>query len=219
MGSYDRDEPTIADVLAMHADALRNELHTAMPAKVNSYNKSKQTVDVTPLLGRYLPLEDGGQEFEPLPQILSVPVAFPRVGRYGMTFPIEPGEIVMLVFSQFPLGTWKTTGAEGQSGDTRTHTLDGATAYLGVYPESRATAEVADDALVVFGDKVHIGAAQASHPMALGDIVKQGFADLRTWLQTHTHLFVGSGTVGVPTQAASLPPTPEVESQKHKLDG
>ncbi len=233
MGSYDRDEPTIADVLAMHADALRNELHTALPAKVNAYDAEHQTVDVTPLLGRYLPTAEGGQEFEALPQVLAVPVCFPRAGAYGITFPIAQGDTVLLVFSHLPIGTWKTTGAEGESGDTRTHSLDGAVAIPGLYPQTASTSQT-DDALVLYGAKVKIGDVSASHPMALADNVKKFCDNILQYVQSHTHLVtvttVQAGALpnpsGSPVPSPTMPPTippafivPQIESQKHKLDG
>ena len=212
----DRDNPTIADVLTAHAEALRSELHTAMPARVKSYDARRQTVDVTPSLGRYIPSEDGGYERETLPDLFAVPVCFPRSGAYGLTFPISEGDTVLLVFSQFPTHQWQSGGNESESGDLRTHDFGSAIAIPGLYPDSKATPH-AGDALVVYGDKVAIGSHDASHPIALGDNVKRFCDAVMQFLQTHTH-----GTPSGPSTTANPPPAfsvPQIESTKHKIDG
>lgn len=131
-----------AELLQLAIDSRLIDLHTSFPARVEAYYPKSQsgdgipTVDVTPQLNRSLP--DGSDNFvsEPLPKLADVPVVFPRCGKYAITFPLVAGDYVLVVCCQRNIGAWRATGAQGDPGDLGTHTLDGAVAIAGLFPDS-----------------------------------------------------------------------------------
>lgn len=130
------EQITLAELIQMVMESRDIDLQTAMPAKVEKYDASKQTVDVVPALNRSLPDGQGNYISEALPKISDVPVCFPRSGSFFISFPIQQGDYVLLVFCSKNIGAWRQTGNQGDPGDLGMHTLDGAVAIPGVFPDS-----------------------------------------------------------------------------------
>jgi len=126
---------SLAEVLEAHHDARSEGMHTAMPAKVLSFNPLLQTVNVQPQIKRALQDANGDAEFEELPTIDEVPVMFPRGGGFVHTFPLQAGDFVWLIFSETAIGEWRTTGQVSEPQDTRRHSMGYPVAYPGVYPD------------------------------------------------------------------------------------
>lgn len=124
--------PTMAKVLQDHIKGVLKDIHTCMPAEVQSYDTTTNSVDVQPNFKRTY--TDG--DTVDLPIIRSVPVAFPRAGTAGITFPIKRGDSVLLIFSERSLDKWKNTGGTITPDDPRTHDLSDAIAIPGIYPQS-----------------------------------------------------------------------------------
>ena len=61
-------------------DSRIDEIHTAMPGKVVSFNSTRNTVDVQPQFRQSTERADGTFEVEDLPVIPDVPIAWPRGG-------------------------------------------------------------------------------------------------------------------------------------------
>lgn len=131
------EDVTEAEVAMAAIDSRWLDLHKAGPARVESYNASANTVTVTPVLWRQIPTDDGDYVAEALPQIPDVKIAWPRAGGFAITFPIQPGDFVMLVFGDAPLGAWRQNGQPGDPGDPERHGLSGAMAIPGVYPDKQ----------------------------------------------------------------------------------
>lgn len=109
-------------------DQKGKETHTALPGKVVSYDAASNRASVQPE-GLYK-AEDGSTI--PYPVIYSVPVVFPcgMSGKAGITFPIYPGDGVLLVFSETQMDDFLTGG---DSDDPRSHSLNDAIAVPGLY--------------------------------------------------------------------------------------
>lgn len=86
------------------------EVHTMMPARVESYDAAKGTITAQPLIQQPVEQEDGSTVLETLPAIQGVPVAFPGGGRFRATFPLAQGDTVTLVFAEVSIDEWKTKG-------------------------------------------------------------------------------------------------------------
>lgn len=129
---------TLAQVLRDHAEARLMDVHTAMPGRVEAYDSATQLADVKPLLKRVYVDAEGNELVESLPVIPSVPVAFPRGGGYFISFPVEPGDYVELIFCERSIDQWMAQGGEVDPADPRLHPLDGAVAIAGVYPSTEA---------------------------------------------------------------------------------
>lgn len=198
------EEVTLEELLELAHQHNIVDLHTAIPARVESYNASKQTVDVVPQLNRSRPDGQGNYVTEPLPKLSDVPVAFPRCKTFALTFPLAAGDYVLLVICERNIGAWRATGNQGDPGDIGMHTLDGAVAIPGLYPDSSA-AQSADPNNMVLGNDTN-GAAQiviktseilagssATNFVAMADKVLSELNSIATALVTHTHSGVTTG--------------------------
>jgi hypothetical protein len=99
----------------------QSELWTAMPASVVSYDPATQTcvAQVMIKLSRQLqqPIVDAnGQNvysvLVDIPPLQDVPVLFPSGGGYTMTFPIQQGDEVLVVFSSRCMDAWWEYGKD-----------------------------------------------------------------------------------------------------------
>ena len=101
---------SLPEILNRHKDAILEGLHTAMPGVVVTYNPVLCVAAIKPLGKRITFTLDGEKQAEDLPEIPDVPVGFPRGGGFAMTWPLEEGDGVWLIFSETAWGEWRETG-------------------------------------------------------------------------------------------------------------
>lgn len=130
--------------------AIRNrlaELQTAAPGQVVSYDYKTQKASVQPTINRKY--KDG--QVSPYPVINNVPVIFPRSGGASMTFPVKPGDTVLLVFAARSIDDWLQRGGKVDQSDTRMHSINDAIAIPGLLPFSAGSkAKNNEDVLVTY---------------------------------------------------------------------
>lgn len=124
--------PSLPEVIANAIDAAAQDIHVALPAQVQSYDPSTQTVSVQPLLKRPLVAADGTQTADTPPVLNGIPVQFPAGGGMRLTFPIASGDTGLLVFSEQSLDIWKQTGGLVDPVDLRRNHLSDAVFLPGV---------------------------------------------------------------------------------------
>jgi hypothetical protein len=200
--------PTIQEVIRRAIEANREELHTALPGRVQKFDKARNTADIIPQLRRALERADGTFQLEDLPIIPDVPIAWPRGGGGSkfITWPLVAGDPVQLIFNERDIGLWREQGEPGAPGDNRCHTLAGAVAVpsgLAAKGDLIAAGDVSDTHVVI-GDSVMLGSASAGESIILGDAFKATY-------DTHTHS-TAMGPTGAPT------PLLTELSTKHKVD-
>lgn len=161
--------PTLVEVLEEFLRDFEQDLHTAFPARVELYDAGTQTVDVKPCIGILRRGEDNAREFDELPIIPTVPVAFPRGGGYGLTVPIQKGDFVLVVCSEASIARWRSDGTMGDQGDFSRHVLNGCVAIPGVHTSKGKWSTLASTSALVAGKDggptLTIGESQA----VLGD--------------------------------------------------
>lgn len=184
------------------------EIHVAMPGTVTRYDAADETVDVQPAFDRAVQssADPSVSEFERLPILPSVPIAWPAGGGAYITFPLSPGDHVLLVFCERSISHWQDRGEVQTTGDQRPHPLSGAVAYPGIRPFSDKLGSGKVGSKLTIGPEVVLGATNATEPLLLGNQVK-------TWLDTHTH----PSPFG-PTSAPTTPLPTAALSTKHKAD-
>ena len=79
--------------------------HTCMPGVVVSFDRDTRTANVQPAPQRKLV----GQDWSDMQNITNCPVSYPSGGGFGMTWDLEQGDPVMLIFAERNLVGW--TGA------------------------------------------------------------------------------------------------------------
>lgn len=203
------------EALGVFVQSFLQNLHTAMPARVVSYNAEKQTVDVQPSVKRLIETIEGGELAESLPVIPDVPLAFPRSSKMFLSFPMAEGDLVMLVFQMRSIDRFAAGDGSGEvdPGDFRTHDITDAVAYPGLYPASRAVKDIDTVNLALGNDEGGLQikitpngtmeiqvSGDASSAMALGDVLQSWYdSTVKVFLQTHTHP-TGVGPSGPPIQ-------------------
>ena len=141
--------------LSQLIDAMINEalddVHTAIPARVEKFNPQTLRGEVVPLVKRKLK-QDG--EPEALPPILDVPFQMPKAGPFIMRFPVRRGDTVLVVFSERALDYIMTDGEPQDPRLRRRHALDDAIAIPGLMHlgEGKLPGEHGDDAILLHRD-------------------------------------------------------------------
>ena len=119
-------------------------LNTCMPGEVTSFNKLKNTCDVKPGFKKKYVQEDEAVE---LPEIKNVPIVYLGGGSASISFPLNSGDPVLLLFSQRSLEKWKDTGRIDDPNDPRIGSLSDAICIPGLRPLSQFL--VIDDGLLI----------------------------------------------------------------------
>ena len=105
---------------------LVNNLHTALPGEVISFNPQTQTAEVQPV-GK-VKLQNG--ESVTMPPCLDVPVKFPFGGGFGLTFPVKAGDTCLIIFAEKNIDNWYA-GQNEEEQDTRRFDLSDGFALVG----------------------------------------------------------------------------------------
>jgi hypothetical protein len=164
--------PSLAEVLQAALDNIKAQLHVAMPGTVVSYDEASQKANVQPQIKSLIIDQDGNEELLSLPELPSVPVVFPRGGGFFVSFPLQPGDQVLLVICDREINVWKSKGGDVSPQDPRTHHLADAVAIPGCYPFTDVLADAHASNMVLGKDggaqvhiktngQVHIGSGNA----------------------------------------------------------
>jgi hypothetical protein len=170
------EDLTEAELLSRAIDSRLGEVHTALPGKVESFNRTQQTVDVSPQVQI-----DG----ETLPVIPSVPVLYPRSGSSYLAFKINTGDTGLLIFCEADIGLWRTRGELGAPGDDGRHGIQGAVFLPGLYP-ANATLSIPSTVggvAILESDDLRLGEWTATEAAVLGDLF---VAAMKTWADAVT---------------------------------
>lgn len=130
----------------------RSRLHTLFPAQVLAYDAAAQTVDVRPALQREVLSDDPAVPwaFEELPDLLSTQIMWPRAGGFVITFPIQPGDWVMVACAEQATQLWRKQGGTNVAPPyVDPHGLNGCVAIPGWAPDAAKLANVSTTDLVI----------------------------------------------------------------------
>lgn len=108
-------------------DLLSHSLRFALPGRVEAFDPATQTAAVQPLIRQRF---RGGEPLS-LPLLRDVPVFFPGGRTAALTFPVEPGDECLLIFSDACIDGWFETGGEADPLSPRRHDLSDAFAFVG----------------------------------------------------------------------------------------
>lgn len=177
--------------LAIHEaiDDRLLDVHTCFPARVVSYDVSKQTAELR--AGAWV-------AGFPMPSLYDVPVVHPRAGSAFVHLPVQSGDWVLVLCSESSLARWKQNQTEGEEPDPQRHSLNGALALPlgGVSP----VAGLAPGALTFKAPEIRMGSVSPSDYMALAgkvatelERVKADLEALKVELLAHVHAGVTTG--------------------------
>jgi len=144
------------------------------------------------------------------PPILNVPVIFPASSTSSITFPLNPGDPVLLVFSQRGLTAWKSSnGYASTPVDYRMFDIKDCVAIPGVFPVGRAPNNPAKrrwphsthDLVVAHnlgsGTEVELRLSEAGKLIINTEVAVEVNSPETTWTGdiTHTGAFINTGMV------------------------
>lgn len=125
-----QSENEVKAIIKSWMDKRCNNIHTALPGKIISYDTSTNRAQVQPL-GKFK-TEDSRELDYPI--IHNVPLCFPTSmgGQAGITLPIFPNDMCLIVFQESQMDDFVSQNENSQ--DLRKHSLNDAVAIPGVYP-------------------------------------------------------------------------------------
>lgn len=224
--SYD-----LETVLREIIDARAAEIHTALPARVISYDAAKQVADLQPMVKDLYHSEDGALITRSFPTLPSVPVAFLRGSGYFLTVPLTAGDTGMLVFSELPIDRWRSTGQESHPVNARRHGVGNAVFYPGLCPRAKALTEPGVSDHMVLGkeggcqihvqqNEVNLDGGPSAQAVAIAQLVQAEFAVLKTALIAAFNAVGASsaanGALGASSLSSGYTPSTTLGAQKVK---
>jgi len=170
-----------------------HNLHTSIPCVVETFN-SNGTVNATPAIKRVL-VEDN--EEITLPTLSDIPIIYPSVGKYRITFPIEKGDEGMLVFSEREINQFVEKGDVTRPLMYRKHNISDAVFIPALISKGKRNNVPASEGLVLEeingGAKIELinGKIKLHGQVVFESIPGTGVADVT--LNTHLHSGAGTG--------------------------
>lgn len=167
------DDPDLGAVIKAIVEARLSRFHVSMPALIINYDKLRQRAVVQPLGSiRETDPDTGEDVVRKLPRVPDVPVVFQQSRGFGVTFPLEPGDEVLLVVSSTPTGAWRGgAGYEAEPAGRRGQ-LSNAFAIPGVSAAPLLQRAGADSALVLHGDDVRLNTPTAARRVVTEDVAQ-----------------------------------------------
>lgn len=120
----------LSEPLQRALDALSSVINVALPAKIESYDYTKQLASVKPQLKKRY----ASGSVESMPIIPSVPVMFPRSGGAQMTLPVKAGDFCLIICTDRSIDDYLAEADETAPSDNRQHDLTDAVAMVGFIP-------------------------------------------------------------------------------------
>lgn len=128
MGNYDIQNANADTASQAMIEQNQKQIHTALPAKVVSFNAANQTVVLAAQVKQVL--VDG--KAVDIPPLLDVPVSYPRGGGFSVTFPLQKGDEGIAIFSERCIDGWWQSGNGSEPLDYRLHDLSDAMFVPGI---------------------------------------------------------------------------------------
>jgi len=122
------DDPE--ESLRMALEDFQSQIWTALPGVVSGVDLDKQTVSVQPTIQGSVSSADGSSQSVNLPVLVDVPVCWPRAGGFALTFPVNVGDEVLVVFASRCIDSWWQSGGVGAQAEVRMHDLSDGFAIL-----------------------------------------------------------------------------------------
>lgn len=113
-------------------EAVLEQVHTALPGKLVSYNPSNSMATVQPGLFKQFISSPSPL---PYPVISGVPVVQPRSNRGGLSYDLLPGDYGLIVFSERNIDNWALSGLEQVPADSGKFSLNDAFFIPGMFPQ------------------------------------------------------------------------------------
>lgn len=182
--------------------SILSNVHTSLPGIIVSFDPVSNKASVQPALNKKF---DTGEM--PMPILENVPIIFPSSGNFSMTFPINVGDYVLLIFSERSIDLWKSVGGQVTPNDPRKFSLSDAIAIPGLMPLTENSTNDNQDFVIKFADsEVRISQngdiqIKTSNKIAIGNEVVE-------LLQQISDTLAGIANITITVPPGTEPPTP-----------
>lgn len=140
--------------LLMALNGFQNELWTAMPGTIDTFDAATCTAQVKIPIQILFKIGNNDPTPMSIPVLPDVPVYFPNGGGYTMTFPVAPGDECLVVFSSRCIDGWYSQGGTPTPvPSARMHNLSDGFALIGVRSLKRQLANVSTDSVQIRNDQ------------------------------------------------------------------
>ena len=134
MPDFGTSRPTLYGVIRGALDTFGERLRVCQPGRVVKFDPVAVTVDVKPLLMRSeIDPETETMKDVSIPIVSTVPVIFPGGGGFRETYPIQKGDLVLLIQADQSIEEWQTQGDERSTDEHRSHHLTDSIAIVGLH--------------------------------------------------------------------------------------
>lgn len=207
------DTPSLPGIIGGAIQQALAQARVALPGRVVSYDAAHQSCSVQPLIHDGYML-DGERQTARLAVVTRVPIVFPGGGAYSLTWPVKPGDTVLLVFASKSLDRWLALGGEVDPADDRTLHLTDAIAIPGLrsFATPVPAGGVSNDAAVMRCPAFRIGDADADDPV----LRRSDMRGLRAALMSAA---IGVGVGGASGVVAAMDTTPDPAPGTPGADG
>lgn len=192
-------EPTLAEIIDRAITSRLADLFLPMPAIVQAFYPASTgqaaAVDALPVVQRFVPTDsDGSLAAEDLPVVPNVPLVYPTGGGCRISWPLVPGDTVLLIPLYLAITQWRLSGlpSTAPNVDQGLHhlgncvALAGLTADLGAPPAVPSpgplTIDVGTGQVILAAGTVLLGAADAAEAVALASKVANELSAIQTTL-------------------------------------
>lgn len=149
--------PSMADILASHAEGVLNGLKKCVPATVTAVHfndtPKRQTIDCQVSIENYVFDPIGNAYAEPAPSFQDIPYGFARGAGFMVWVPCAVGDSVLLVFSDLSCDVWRAgDGSPQPPGFVGKHTHDSPFAIPFFAPDAKMLADPGGDKVIIGQD-------------------------------------------------------------------
>lgn len=117
------------DAIRQAINASLDNVHTTLPGRVETYNASKKSATIQPLIKKKF-----AKETLSMPVLVDVPVVFPSTQNAIISFPLAKGDGVLLLFSERDIDSFLSgTMEETEPEDPRKFSLSDAFCIPGLF--------------------------------------------------------------------------------------
>lgn len=192
---------------------FQTTLWTAMPARIISFDPERMSCSAQITIQGRVQTGEQSWEWVDMPPLVDCPVVFPGGGGVILTFPINPGDEVLVVFASRCIDNWWVSGGIRNQAELRMHDLSDGFCIPGPRSLPNVPGGISTAKATLRSDS---GGSQVSIDPASGDVevissgavtVQAGIINLNgaviingTPFNNHTHTGVstgGSNTGGV----------------------
>lgn len=143
---------SLSETFRSELKALNQNLRVALPGIIHAFDPETITAVVQPAVRYIHSGESGKQTTHFYPQLVDVPVIFPRGGGCTLTFPVKEGDECLVIFADRCIDFWWQSGGVQEPADDRMHDLSDAFAIVGPQSQMQKIGAISATAIEIRSD-------------------------------------------------------------------